>query len=110
MLLEAYFGPRIYSQPIGDITTEVYRAEEGFQVFLVGDHIAAFLGTAPSLKDCKEEIRALEALAEAKLSCDCEVGKTAPPFTRPHIRPSNNTDDGNSEPFGLAQNKLREES
>ena len=67
MQLVGLFGPPIYSQALGSVTAEVYRSQEGYKVFIVGDLIASFLGTAKSLEDCKEEIKSLERLVNSDL-------------------------------------------
>ena len=56
------FGPPIYSRPLGLATAEVYFSEGEFQVYVVGDNVASFLGSADSFEDCKEEIDSLQAL------------------------------------------------
>ena len=63
--MELCYGPPIYSRALGSVTAEVYPSEEGYKVFIVGEHLASFLGTSTSLEDCKEEIRSLERLVES---------------------------------------------
>ena len=65
MLLETYFGPPVYTRHLGTVSAEVYQNEDTYQVFIVGETVASFLGKSTSLEDCKEEIRCLESLAES---------------------------------------------
>ena len=67
MMLDLRTGRPIYSQALGTVTAEVYRSEEGYSVFIVGDRLASFLGTATSLEDCKEEIKSLERLVASEV-------------------------------------------
>ena len=62
MPLTLEFGPPTYSLSLGLATAEVYFAGGEFKVFVVGDNVASFLGSADSFEDCKEEIDSLEDL------------------------------------------------
>ena len=62
MMLERRYGPPIYTQSLGMVSGEVYSSDGGYQVFIVGDELVSFIGSTPSLDDCKEEIRCLAAL------------------------------------------------
>ena len=53
----------IYSQEIGLARAEIYQSEEKYELFIVGDNLASFLGSADSLDDCMEEIRSLQRVA-----------------------------------------------
>ena len=65
MLLEDYFGSPIYSHELGTVAAEVYFSAEGYQLFIVGERLASYLGQAMSLEDCKDEIKTLETLVES---------------------------------------------
>ena len=65
MLLERQYGPPVYTQALGIVSAEVYASNEGYQVFIVGEELVSFIGSTPSLDDCKEEIRCLEALVKS---------------------------------------------
>ena len=57
-------GELVHAEPVGLATIEVYRNDQGpYCVFLVGDHLAVYLGAAVSLEDCQAEIEALKELA-----------------------------------------------
>lgn len=62
MPLTLGLGPPIYSRSLGLATAEVYFYEGEFQVYIVGDNVASFLGSADSFEVCKEEIDSLEDL------------------------------------------------
>ena len=67
MMLDLRTSSPVYSQVLGEVTAEVYLGENGYNVFIVGDVVASFLGTAASLEDCMEEIKALERLVNSDL-------------------------------------------
>ncbi len=54
----------IYSQEIGLARAEIYQSEGRYELFIVGDNLASFLGSADSLDDCMEEIRSLQRVAD----------------------------------------------
>ena len=62
MPLTLDLGPSIYSRRLGLATAEVYFCEEEFQIYIVGDTVASFLGSAESFQDCKEAIDSLQGL------------------------------------------------
>ncbi len=66
----------VYSQEIGLVTAEIYQSEGKYQLFIVGDNLASFLGSSESLDDCIEEIRLLQQLADSDL-CKCEIARLA---------------------------------
>ena len=66
-MLDLRTSSPVYSRVLGEVTAEVYLGENGYNVFLVGDAVASFLGTGASLEDCKEEIKALERLVNSDL-------------------------------------------
>ena len=53
----------IYSQEIGLARAEIYQSEGKYELFIVGDNLASFLGSSESLDDCIEEIRSLQRVA-----------------------------------------------
>ena len=53
----------IYSQEIGLARAEIYQSEGRYELFIVGDNLASFLGSSESLEHCKEEIRSLQRVA-----------------------------------------------
>lgn len=55
----------VYSQEIGLVTAEIYQSEGKYNLFIVGDTLASFLGSSESLDDCIEEIRSLQQLADS---------------------------------------------
>lgn len=65
MLLGGHFGPPIYTYQLGTMAAEVYVGGRGYQLFIVGERLASYLGEAKSLGDCKEEIKTLEMLVES---------------------------------------------
>ena len=67
MMLDLRTRSPVYSQVLGEVTAEVYLGENGYDVFIVGDSVASFLGTGASLEDCKEEIKALERMVKSDL-------------------------------------------
>ena len=66
MLLERQYGPPVYTQALGNLSAEVYSSDEGYQVFIVGDELASYIGSTPSLDHCKEEIRCLQSLVQSE--------------------------------------------
>ncbi len=54
----------IYSQEIGLARAEIYQSEGRYELFIVGDSLASFLGSSESLDDCIEEIRSLQRVAD----------------------------------------------
>ena len=65
--LDVRSGTRIYSRTLDDVRVEVYFNQNGYSVFVVGDAVASYLGTASSLDDCLEEIDALERLVNSEV-------------------------------------------
>ncbi len=62
--MNAYgIGAPIYSQEIGLARAEIYQSEGRYELFIVGDNLASFLGSSDSLDDCIEEIRSLQRVA-----------------------------------------------
>jgi len=55
-------GQLVYAEALGLATAQVYYHDGQYNLFLMGDQVASFLGSAPSLADCQEEIRCLERL------------------------------------------------
>ncbi len=53
----------IYSQEIGLARAEIYQSEGRYELFIVGDNLASFLGSSDSLDDCMEEVRSLQRVA-----------------------------------------------
>ena len=66
MLLERQYGSPVYTRTIGIVSAQVYSGDGGYQVFIVGDELASFIGSTPSLNDCKKEIDYLAALVESE--------------------------------------------
>ena len=54
----------IYSQEIGLARAEIYQSEGKYELFIVGDNLASFLGSSVSLDECIEEIRSLQRVAD----------------------------------------------
>ena len=65
MLLKRNLGSPVYSQKLGLVEAEVYASDIGYQVFLVGEHLASFIGASADLSDCIEEIKSLRCLVES---------------------------------------------
>ena len=65
MLLERLFGPAVYSQVLGEVVARVYSSGARYLVFIVGEHLASFLGDFEALEDCLEEIDSLESLVQS---------------------------------------------
>ena len=63
--LEFRAGAPVYSRRLDDLKVEVYYGERGYDVFVVGEELASFLGTAESFDDCLEEIEALQRLVNS---------------------------------------------
>ncbi len=53
----------IYSQEIGLARAEIYQSYGRYELFIVGDNLASFLGSSVSLEDCMEEMRSLQRVA-----------------------------------------------
>ena len=49
-------GYPVYAERVGLATAEVYYEQGVYQVFVVGDCLRSFLGSTPSLDECKAEI------------------------------------------------------
>jgi len=64
----------VYSQEIGLATAEIYQSEGNYELFIVGDNLASFLGSSESLDDCIEEIRSLQQVADSNLY-KCEIAR-----------------------------------
>ena len=64
----------VYSQEIGLVTAEIYQSEGKYELFIVGDNLASFLGSSESLDDCIEEIRSLQQVADSNLY-KCEIAR-----------------------------------
>ena len=65
MLRELHLGSPIYSHELGSVVAEVYYTGAEYQVFIVGERLASFLGSSTSLDDCMEEISSLQCLVES---------------------------------------------
>lgn len=65
--LSKYLGVPVYTEVLSLATAEVYRIEGAYCVFLVGDRLASFVGSSPSLEDCKTEIRRLKEMMEPQV-------------------------------------------
>jgi len=55
-------GQLVYSEALGLAQAQVYYHKGRYNLFLIGDQVVSFLGSAPALADCWEEIRCLERL------------------------------------------------
>ena len=53
----------IYSQEIGLARAEIFQSEGRYELFIVGDNLASFLGSSDSLDDCMEDVRSLQRVA-----------------------------------------------
>lgn len=58
-------GRLVYEETIGLVTAAIYCYKNEYRLYLLGDRLASFLGSAPSLADCQEEIRCLKRLDNA---------------------------------------------
>ena len=65
--LDLRAGTPVYSRALDDVRVEVYFNHHGYSVFIVGEAVASFLGTAASLDECMEEIDGLERLVNSKI-------------------------------------------
>ncbi len=65
MLVNRNLGSPVYSQTLGMVEAEVYASDVGYQLFLVGEHLASFIGVSTDLSDCIEEIKTLQSLVKS---------------------------------------------
>ena len=57
----------VYTEPLGLASAEVYKYDGVYSLFVVGDQVMCFLGNCNSLRDCQEEIKSLNKLANSLL-------------------------------------------
>lgn len=67
MVIANVDGICVHTEDVGPMTVEIYRQEDTYFVFVVGEEVASFLGSSQSFEDCLEEIKCLKSLAESDL-------------------------------------------